>query len=38
VAPTVRKIINEMIPRLGIEPEIDIAGKWNKIVTTCEFN
>ena len=27
VAPTVRKIINEMIPRLGIEPEIDIAGK-----------
>jgi hypothetical protein len=27
-----------MIPRLGIEPEIDIAGKWNKIITTCEFN
>ena len=22
-APTVKKIINEMIPRLGIEPEID---------------
>jgi len=26
-APTVKEIINEMIPRLGIEPEIDIAGK-----------
>ena len=29
-APTVKKIINEMIPRLGVEPEIDIVNLTKK--------